>query len=123
MTGYKVNIVETSIQNLSVKDKIKLKDLTNATRIDQCVGSVIKPVAYAILDVDNEHSADKNYRKYLIVDADGNKYHTGSESFWTSFKDIWDEMNEAGESDFDLLIYERESKNYTGKTFLTCSIA
>lgn len=127
MNGYKVTIAESSME-LSAKEKVRLKDLSNANRLDQMAGTsnepfIIKPVMWAVLDVDNEHSPDKKYRKFVIVDADGNKYHTGSESFWTSFMDIFSEMNDAGESDYEIAIYQRESKNYAGKTFLTCSLA
>lgn len=126
MAGYNVRITESSTE-LTPREKIKLKDLSNAYRLDQCVEPdkpfIIKPVAYAVLEVENEHSKqDKQYRKYLIVDDSGNKYHTGSESFWNSFTGIWEEMHEAGESDFEIEIYERESRNYAGKTFLTCSL-
>lgn len=127
MTGYEVKIVEAS-REFSAREKIKMKDLTNAFRLDQCIGDkgepfILTPAAYAVLDITNERSKqDKEYRKYLIIDADGNKYHTGSESFWTSFKNIWDEMLEAGENDYQIEVYNRESRNYAGKTFMSCSL-
>lgn len=123
--AYNATIVESS-RELTARDKIKMKDLSNAYRLDQCVGKdepfIISPTAYAVLDIENDRSADKQYRKYLIIDSDGNKYHTGSNSFWSAFMPIWDEMHDAGEDDFQIEIYERESKNYAGKSFLTCSL-
>ena len=48
-------------------------------------------------------------------------YVTGSESFWNSFRDIYDEMeNESDE--WSLKLYRLPSKNRQGKDFLTCSI-
>lgn len=127
MTGYKVTVTESSVE-LSAKERVKMKSLNDATRLDQIAGTVKEPFVitvskWAILDIENDHSPDKAYRKYIIVDSDGNKYHTGSESFWTSFMDIWEEMNEAGETDFEIGIFQRESKNYAGKTYLTCALA
>ena len=127
MNGYEVKIVESS-REFSAREKIKMKDLSNAYRLDQCIGDkgesfIISPVDYAILNVQNEHSKqDKEYVKYIIIDKDGNKYHTGSESFWTSFMNIWSEMKEAGEDDYQIEVYTRESRNYAGKTFMTCSL-
>ena len=47
---------------------------------------------------------------------------TGSKSFMTSLEGIVDEMADAGETDFEIEVYRKDSKNYTGKQFLTCTI-
>ena len=124
MEGYKVTIRETS-KELSARERIMMKDTTNATKLDEIVEEdkplVIKPVAYAVLDVHNEKSDNKDYPNFIIMDEEGNKYVTGSESFWSTFKEIWDEMLNEEES-FEIEIYKQESKNYKGKFFLTCSI-
>lgn len=124
MEGYKVTIRETS-KELSARERIMMKDTTNATKLDEIVEEdkplVIKPVAYAVLDVHNEKSDNKDYPNFIIMDEAGNKFVTGSESFWSTFKEIWDEMLNEEES-FEIEIYKQESKNYKGKFFLTCSI-
>lgn len=121
--NYRVTIRETSIENMTARDRIAMKDTSNAVSIDEATTEnslIISPVNYAILDVENDASPDKAYVKYVIVDNAGTKYVTGSQSFWRSFIDIFEEMKNEGE--FQLEIFKRPSKNYQGKYFLTCSI-
>lgn len=130
MSDYICKIVECS-KDLDVKEKIKVKDLTNAISIDSVVTDdtplVITPDFYVVLDVHNERSKDKDYKKYVLFDKAGNKYTTGSESFMSAFLGIYAEMLEAYGSadkfdDFSIEVYRKPSKNYAGKSFLTCSI-
>ena len=123
MEGYSVKIREVS-KDISAKERVMLKDTTNAISLDEVTQGakfVFEPDYYAILDVHNEKSEDKNYVKYIIVDKGGTKLVTGSESFFTSFCDIMGEMADAGE-DFAIEAYRVPSKNYKGKEFITCSI-
>ena len=124
MEGYSVNIREVS-RSITAKERVKLKDTTNAISLDEVTREgkfVFEPDYYAILDVHNEKSEDKDYIKYVIVDKAGTKLVTGSNSFFISFKDIMDEM--AGcEEEFSIEAYRVPSKNYKGKEFITCSIA
>lgn len=128
MTGYSVEIVESS-KELTAREKISAKDFSNATALDTELmdansNIVITPSAYLILNVHNEHSKnDKDYKKYLIIDTAGNKFVTGSESFFTAFKDIFDAMSkDAPGEEYSIEVYKKPSKNYQGKHFLTCSI-
>lgn len=125
MEGYKVKIVETS-REMSAREKIKIKDFSNAIQLDEASQAddnlIISVAAYAVCEVHNERSDNKDYRKYVIVDADGKKYVTGSESFFTSLRDIMEELEDAGETDCTIEVYRKDSKNYKGKQFLTCSI-
>lgn len=126
MEGYKVEIVH-STKELTVREKIRIKDLSNVIQLDDATQQegniVIDFDYYVILKVHNEFSKDdKDYNKYVIVDKSGNKFATGSESFMTSLEGIVDEMADAGETDFEIEVYRKDSKNYTGKQFLTCTI-
>lgn len=128
MTGYTVKIIESS-RELNSREKISFKDFSNATALDTELSDsnssiVITPEAFVILAVHNEHSKnDKDYKKYLIFDKAGNKFVTGSESFFTAFKDIFDTMSEeAPGEEYSIEVYKKPSKNYQGKHFLTCSI-
>ena len=125
-TEFNITIKESSKTDLTARERVLLKDTSNAIKLDEVVTEdgtpfVLSPAAYAVLAVHNEKakSDDKDYEQYLILDSDGNKYVTGSQSFWNSFADIWSDME--GEP-FELSIYKKPSKNYTGKCFLTCSI-
>lgn len=123
MEGYSVNIREVS-RNITAKERVMLKDTTNAISLDEVTQGakfVFEPDYYAILDVHNENSEDKDYIKYIIVDKAGAKLVTGSESFFTSFKSIMDEMADCDE-EFSIEAYRMPSKNYKGKEFITCSI-
>ena len=125
MEGYKAVVARAS-KELSAKEKIMLKDMSDAVKLDDAVKEqaiVIKPEFYAIINVHNEKSDTKDYTKIVIVDGDsGIKYTTGSMPFITTFEDIMQEMEDAGETDFSLKVYAKESMNYKGKYFITCSI-
>lgn len=128
MEGYSVKIIESS-KELTAREKISAKDFSNAMALDtELIDAnstvVITPAAYLILGVHNEHSKnDKDYKKYLIIDTAGNKYVTGSESFFTAFLDIFNAMAEdAPDEEYSIEVYKKPSKNYQGKHFLTCSI-
>ena len=85
---------------------------------------IISPDFYAVIAVHNEKSEDKDYEKYVVVDRAGNKYVTGSKSFFTALRDIMSDMAaEAPDEEYDIEVYRRESANYKGKTFITCSLA
>lgn len=124
MDDYKVSIKEVS-RELTARERIMLKDTSNAVKLDMAANGattlIIEPAAYAVLNIHNEKSDNKDYNNYIIMATDGTKYVTGSPSFWTAFKEIWDEMENEDEA-FSIVVYKMESKNYKGKQFLTCSI-
>lgn len=123
MTGYSVEIKETN-KELTAKERILLKDTSDAIKLDEACAEeavTIKPVLYAVLAVHNEKSDNVDYKQYVLQDASGQKYVTGSESFWSSFMDIYEEMKDE-EEEWAIKAYKLDSKNYKGKKFLTCSI-
>lgn len=123
MTGYSVEVAETS-RELTGKQKIQLKDTTDCVRLDKATqeGAVLIDVDFfAELRIHNEKSEDKDYKNYVVVDKDGTRYVTGSESFWSAFRNIFDDMEETGE-EWQLKVYRMPSKNRQGKDFITCSI-
>ena len=123
MKDYEVKIADSS-HDLTARERLMYKDTSNAIRLDEATTKgaiVITPVAYAVLEIHNEKGDDKDYNNYVILDSEGNKYVTGSSSFWKAFEDIWNEMS-GEEEPFEIEIYRLESKNYKGKQFITCSI-
>lgn len=123
MTGYTIEIREAS-EELTKKQKILLKDTTGATKLDAATQEgpvLINPASWAILAIHNEKSSNPDYLNYIVVDKDGSKYVTGSESFWSTFYDIWSDM-QGEDEDWSIRAYRSPSKNYTGKDFITCSI-
>lgn len=125
MEGYTATIVNCT-RELSPRDKIRIKDTTNAIALDdltQKEGKVVISYGFhAELAIHNEHSDNKDYTKYVLVDQAGTKYVTGSPSFITALEEIVKEMLAAGETDFSIEVYRLPSKNYKGKEFMTCSI-
>lgn len=128
-SNYTATITESS-RELAPKEKVMFKDLGNATKLNELAeeanASGAKAIIdnikdYVILSIHNEASEDVDYSNYLIVDGNGDKYYTGSNPFWNSFKAIWDEMHDSGE-EWGIQLNLIPSKNYAGKTVLTCSL-
>lgn len=123
MEGYRATIVRAS-KDLTAREKIMFKDTTNAISLDEATQEksiVISPVAWAIISVHNEASDSQDYEKIVIMDDKGDKYVTGSKSFREAFGNIDADMRADGE-DYCIMVYRRESKNYKGKSFITCSL-
>ena len=123
MNGYSVSIKESS-RELTAKQRVALKDTTSAIKLDEA--TQVEPVIinvdmYAVLAIHNEKSENPDYENYIVVDKNGTKYVTGSASFWSSFMDIFTEMEGEDEA-WTLKVYRVPSKNYKGKDFITCSI-
>ena len=121
--NFSVEIVESS-RELSKVEKVRMKDTADCQKLDELSKEgevVITPSDYAILSV---HAVTQrgacDYRNLVIVDAVGRKYCTGSEPFIRSFLDIFGELK--GE-DYQIKVVRKPSKNFSGKEFLTCSIA
>ena len=124
MEGYSVAIESVS-KELSAKERIQFKDTTSALKLDEVTQQgaiIITPSIYGVLNVHNEKSDNVEYKNYIIIDEEnGEKYVTGSNSFWTSFMDISNEMKDETEP-WSIKAYRVPSKNYKGKDFITCSI-
>lgn len=128
-SNYSSTIKESS-RELTPKERVMFKDLGNATKLNDMAEEAMNAGAkaiienikdYAIVAIHNEASEDVDYNNYLIIDGNGDKYYTGSVSFWNSFKSIWDEMSESDE-EWGIQLNLIPSKNYAGKTVLTCSL-
>ena len=126
MEGFTAKIRESS-KELSAKERVAIKDTGNAISIDEVTAAdgtlVIDYDYHVIIDIHNEHSDNKDYVKCVVVDKSGKKYVTGSQSFTNALVEIVNEMADAGEGDnIQIECYRKESKNYKGKSFISCSI-
>ena len=123
--GYAVSFVEstkelTSRQIASMinfSDMIQLNDATKEA-------PVLIDVDYCcIFDVHNDKSDNKDYRKYIYVDRDGQKYITGSESLYKEYINICKVLEGAGETaPWTMKVLRSPSSNNQGD-FLTCVLA
>ena len=125
MEGYKTTIRFAS-KELTPKERVAIKDTGNCISLDEATAEqniTIDYAAHVILDIHNERSDNKDYTKCIVIAKDGTKYITGSESFTTALTDIVDEMTDCGCADeIAIEVYRKESKNYKGKSFITCSL-
>ena len=120
---YKSEVKEVFGKELTKKEKIMLKDLTDCTVLGTEVEAsecdiIIHPAFYAILSVHNDALSEPDYEAYVIVDRDGTKYQTSSDSFITSFRDIMDDMEDEDPETWAVKVTLKPSKNRTGKSFL-----
>lgn len=121
--NYKSKVTRTS-REISCKEKAMIKDFTECIQLVDALSQgdvVIDLDLYADIEVHNEKSDNKDYIKRVLVDKDGTKYVTGSDTFMRTMDDIMEEMHEAGE-EWSLKVVERDSNNYKGKKFITCVI-
>lgn len=117
--AYTVKVAESS-REFSKKEIVSLKQSASMIKLDEVAPVSIRPVAYAILDIHNDMLEKPDYKHIVLIDDDGTKYVTGSQTFMNNFKDIWSDL--ADEDDWELAIFKRDSKNYKGKQFLTCDV-
>ncbi len=124
--NYYTEILECSVE-LNAYERIKVKDISNAKKLDEIVTDdipcIIQVSYFAVLHIHNEKGKDKDYTNYILVDNAGNKYVTGSPSFWESFCDIYAELKSEGITEFSIEVFKRDSKNYAGKKFISCALA
>lgn len=126
--NYSATIKEAS-RELSPKERVMFKDLANAQSLNELAKEAkmsgakltITVKDYAVIAIHNEASEDVDYDNYLIIDKDGEKYYTGSVSFWSKFMDIYSEMKEVDE-EWSIELNLVPSKKYAGKEALTCSL-
>ena len=125
-SNYKATISYCS-KELDARERIRTKDVSDAIKLDEATKDVpsidIEVDYYAVLDVHNDKSDNTDYKQYIVVDKEGNKYVTGSDSFYKSFIDIVEELADDGIDNFTIKVYRHDSKNYAGKQFITCSLA
>lgn len=118
----KAEIIESS-RELTAKERVSFKQKADMIKLNTACdieAVIIKPVLWAVvrIAVDDEEP----YVNYVIEDADGTRYYTGSESFWNSFREICDEMESEPDTDYSIKVYKADSNNRDGQKFITCTI-
>ena len=120
---YKTEVKEVFGKELTKKERAMLKELTDCTVIGTEAETngcdiIIHPAFYAIISIHNDLLSEPDYEVYVIVDRDGTKYQTGSESFISSFCDIISDMEGEDPETWAVKATLKPSKNRTGKSFL-----
>lgn len=118
-TEYSVKIDSVyGIDELPVKDEIRVKDFTSFPQVEELVksGAEFKPEWLAVLTVHNEKSENTDYSVFVFRTDEGEMFYTSSESLAESLVDIIslkDRLNTA-EAEWGVVIREFKSKNNTG---------
>ena len=124
-TDYSVTVKEVS-KGLTHKERVQITDLTDCVKLDTVTqeGPVLIDLDYyAVLQIHNEKSTDKDYEIYVVADKNGIRYSTGSKSFFNNLVDIYEEMEDSEDDEvWQIKAYRKPSKNRQGKDFITCSI-
>lgn len=123
--NYSVTIADASTE-FRGKALLKITDMAASASLNDVVTQeqalILKVADYAVVDIHNESAkGDKDYKQYILIDADSNTYRTGSAAFYRTFKEIWDAMSESDE-DWELKVYKVPSKNYKGKDVILCTV-
>ena len=124
--SYTAKVIESS-KELTAKEKVLLKDMSDVTMLDDIVtpeqGVIIDIDFTATVSVHNDmvKDGDPDYNKYVYVDKSGERYVSGSESLHRQYADIAEEMENENEP-WGIKVIKKESSNYKGKFFLTCVI-
>ena len=122
---YQATITESS-RDFTAREKLKYTDTAGMIKLADSLKEhdelVLQIVDYAVVEVENAKAKEDNeYRQYVLIANDDKVYYTGSESFWNSYKQIFDVMKEEDE-EYEIKIYRVASKNRQGQSFITCSI-
>ena len=125
---YESRLVESSRQ-LTARDKIRYQNFSAAIAIDSLVAddtevaSIFTPIGYASFAVHNEKAENTDYDLYIIEGKGGTLYKTGSNSFFSRFKLIFDTMAaEAPGEEYTISVMKRPSNHYKGKYLLICQL-
>lgn len=124
--SYRATIIEGA-EGMSKKEQIAFLDLTDCESLDELTKEApvmidnIGDKSFARIAVHNEKAENKDYTVLILIDENGTRYRTGSESFYNAFSDIYKAMKDSGET-WGVKVYRKPSKNYVGRDFLTCSV-
>ena len=118
---FSVEIIEAT-RELTKREKVFIKVLDSLKRVDEELENgdfEMAVTGYVHVRVHNENSSEKEYEKIIIMDDIGFSYITGSKTFIERIKDIWEDME--GEP-FYVKVFQRDSKKYSGKKYITWNI-
>lgn len=123
MKDYTVKIVEGS-KDFKGKQAVMIKDVQNSQGLKELTNDgefVFQPIDYAVLEIHNEKSENKDYMVYVFITEDGEMYSTSSINLFDTMIDIIDDMREINE-EWAIRVFQKPSKNRSGQKFLTCSV-
>lgn len=126
--NYEANVT-SSLKELTARQRIAVKDFSSADKLNELITAETPKL---VIDVDNiievtvhneQSKGNSDYKVYVIIDTNGNKFRTGSETAFTSAMEIYRELEAANEleSGFTLEFYKVKSNNFDGD-FIKCNL-
>lgn len=126
--NYTANVT-TSLKDLTARQRIAVKDFSAAEKLNDVI-TTDNP--HFTIDVDNiikvsvhneQSKGNTDYDVIIIIDKNGNKYRTGSETAYTSALEIYRELEAANELDGGIVLdfYKVKSNNFDGD-FIKCNL-
>ena len=125
--GYKSEIINSN-REFTKREELKFKEVADCLSLDKVCNddssTLIEVDIFAVIHIENPTAKNPEYDVCVIVDKEGKKYKTGSQTFINSLLTIYGELKEAGELEEGLTIsvFKKQSKNFDGK-FINCCLA
>ena len=122
---YQAKVTEVIGKELTKKEMFSVSRFNRCDDVSSLIGEqevIIKDVqTVAIVEVHNEKSDNTDYKKMVVIGADGSRYLTGSETAIREMMDIMDYMEDDVEP-FDVQFVTRPSNNYKDRDFITVEL-
>lgn len=122
---YQAKVTEVIGKELTKKEMFSVSRFNRCEDVSSLLNEqevIVKEVqTVAIVEVHNEKSDNTDYKKMVVIGADGSRYLTGSETAMREMLDIMDYMEEYDEA-FDVQFVTRPSNNFKDRDFITVEL-
>ena len=122
---YQAKVTEVNGKELTKKEMFSVSRFNRCVDVSSLIGEqevIVKDVqTVAIVEVHNEKSDNTDYKKMVVIGADGSRYLTGSETAIREMMDIMDYMEDDNEP-FDVQFVTRPSNNFKDRDFITVEL-
>ena len=122
---YQAKVTEVIGKELTKKEMFSVSRFNRCEDVSTLLSEqevIVKDVqTVAIVEVHNEKSDNMDYKKMVVIGADGSRYLTGSETAIREMMDIMEYMADDEES-FDVTFVTRPSNNFKDRDFITVEL-
>lgn len=117
--NYSVELIEKS-DGLTAEQVLNCMNTDTLEKISNRVGETIEIVGRVHTHVSNPYAdGDNEYDQFIYINADGEAFYTGSQSFDSSYRMIADNMDKLGlTGNPKIEVIEKPSKNNAGNMYL-----
>lgn len=122
---YQAKVTEVIGKELTKKEMFSVSRFNRCEDVSSLISEqevIVKDVqTVAIVEVHNEKSDNTDYKKMVVIGADGSRYLTGSETAIREMMDIMEYM-EGDNEPFDVQFVTRPSNNFKDRDFITVEL-